>query len=121
VDDPGDGRGVTFDANDYWAADGRFSFRWNGNRYTGYAAWRSAAGVETRGLGVSKDPKLPAAGKGGTVGNADRLSSLSAYRLPATSPVAAAGLALGLSGVTDFFGNPVPSQSRPSIGAAQGE
>jgi len=61
-------------------------------------------------------------GGGGTIGNPDLLATISAYRLLPGSPMAGAGLNLGVLfaasvGSHDYYGNPV--QAPPAVGASE--
>ncbi|HLK57327.1 MAG TPA: right-handed parallel beta-helix repeat-containing protein [Chthonomonadaceae bacterium] len=118
--------GLLFQENDYWPADGDSVLRWNGVDYTTLKDWRLATGQEMllgREIGLSVDPLLMAAGQGPTIGNADNLSILTAYRLRKSSPLWNAGLALQelfavSPGPVDFYGTPL-SRRTFSIGACQ--
>src|SRR6185369_14738082 len=74
--------GLVFDRNDYWTSGGAFRIDDPSGSYSSLAAWRAATGQEASGLNV--DPKLTAPGAGGTIGNADNLASLNAYKLQST-------------------------------------
>ena len=70
-------------------------------------------------VGHNVDPQLNSAGHGGTIGNADLLSTLTAYKLRSTSSLRSEGLNLitlfGIQpGTHDFYGNPLPDRS-PSV------
>jgi hypothetical protein len=115
---------VLFQQNDYSAA---FTARWGSSVYTNLDTWRSATGQELLGAvpsGLASDPMLANPGRGGTLGNADLLSTLAAYRLQISSPMHAAGLDLlamfGLaSGGHDFYGVAVAAGGAPAIGASE--
>jgi hypothetical protein len=141
---------LRFLGNDYWSGStSSFQVQWLGTTYSSLASWRAGTGQErgmyngqVRNLGLERNPQLVAAGHGGTVGNPDRLNTLTAYQLKATSPVRHAGLDLSQFGVVwdpyafaddpflglyfnptaqDFFGDPLPpaGSSLFSIGAYQ--
>lgn len=117
--------GIQFQGNDYWTAGGNFRIDWQGATYTGLTSWIGSTGQERLGgstVGKNLDPQVTLAGMGGTVGNADLLASLQAYRLQSTSPLLNAGLNLpalfGIdTGPHDFFGNNMPSASVYDVGA----
>ena len=48
-----------------------------------------------------------------------RLAELSAYKLQADSPCLKAGIPIKDNGGRDFWGNPVPQDGRPAIGACE--
>ena len=116
--------GATFIGNDYWTSGGAFVIRYHGARVNSLAAFR-AAGQETlkgKPTGYNIDPKLQNPGKGGTIGDADDLSTLSAYLLDSTSGLLNAGLNLeslfGISsGQRNFYGKPIPLNGPFDIGA----
>jgi hypothetical protein len=116
--------GATFVGNDYWTSGGAFVIRYHGARITSLAAFH-AAGQETLNgklTGYNIDPKLQNPGKGGTIGNADNLGTLSAYLLNSTSGLLNTGLNLkslfGVSsGQRNFFGKLIPLNGPFDIGA----
>ena len=102
---------IKFYGNAYHATSG-FKIQWGTSGYTSLNAWRSARGQEKlsgRATGYQGDPKLAAAGRGGTIGNAYNLKRLSAYKLKSTSPLINRGVAHpgSLSSLVkvDFFGD----------------
>lgn len=118
--------GLVFQGNDYWSSGSAFRIKQFTKSYSSLAAWRSATGQETlsgQAVGYSVDPLLNSPGNGGTIGDADNLDALWAYRLQTTSPLIDKGLNLsslfGINpGPQDFFGDPVPdSQGGLNIGA----
>jgi hypothetical protein len=83
---------------------------------TGQEMYRS------RATGLNANPRLVDPGNGGTIGDADRLPTLAAYKLRAGSPLVDAGLNLrrlfGLSpGPTDFYGTSIPQGTGYDVGA----
>jgi hypothetical protein len=117
--------GLLFQGNDYWSSGDAFRIWHGGTTYGSLDAWRRATGQErsdASDTGYSVDPGLASPGGGGTVGDADQLASLTAYRLRADSPVIDAGLNLkGLFGLgagpNDFYGGGVPRGEGHDIGA----
>ncbi|MBA3708383.1 MAG: carbohydrate-binding protein, partial [Planctomycetes bacterium] len=109
--------------NGYWNYAGGFSASIGGGSYGGLAALRSAGYERLSGanVGTNVDPQLAAVGAGGTIGNADNLGALSAYKLRAGSPLIDAGIdlaALGIdAGGRDFWGDALPQGARLDIGA----
>ncbi|HLL88858.1 MAG TPA: carbohydrate-binding protein, partial [Tepidisphaeraceae bacterium] len=120
------GTGTTFQGNAYWTVGGSFSLKWGSNTRTTLADFRSSDGQEKNGnadTGFNVDPKLRNPGNGGTIGNADNLATLEAYKLKADSPLINAGLNLTASpfnlsvGTRDFYGNALPQLGAYDIGA----
>ncbi len=117
--------GLRFQGNDYYASGSAFVLRWYGTNYNSLKVWRSATGQERIGstiTGTSTNPQLSSPGGGGTIGNADLLNTLMAYRLKSTSPMINAGLDLfarfGIKpGPHDFYGTPIPQLGVFDIGA----
>lgn len=118
---------LVFQQNDYYSATGAFSVTWGAARYTSLATWRSATGQERLGnapTGLTLDPLLVSAGGGGTLGNADLLGNLTAYKLQATTPLLNSGLDLqGIFGIStggrDFYGLALPNGAGFELGAAE--
>jgi len=80
--------------------------------------------VDGSASGMNVDPQLTDPGHGGTIGNADLLSTLSAYRLLSSSPLGQAGFNLyeqfgTLFGWQDFYGTELLTDAPMSIGAHQ--
>jgi hypothetical protein len=99
----GTGTDILFQGNDYWSGKSPLAIEWGGVTYHALAAWRAATGEEMLGtepVGLRVDPRLTDAGGGGTIGNGDRLLTLSAYELLRSSPLAHAGLDVAAFGVT---------------------
>jgi hypothetical protein len=117
---------LRIEGNGYHASGSRLEIVWDGRRHGSLEAWRAASGQESVGgttVGLAADPRLTAAGRGGTIGDARRLGALSAYRLRPGSPAIDAGLdlraALGAPPAsTDFYGAPVRVGGR-TMGAAE--
>lgn len=124
-----DSSSLHFLYNDYFSATGQPSFYWAFVNYSSLNAWRvSAITQERRGLlqtGTEADPRLLAAGGGGTVGLAQLQqlpSYLAAYQLQSGSIMNDAGINMLLAGAAnigtqDFFGNPPLSGISQDIGA----
>jgi len=93
------GTGVVFQGNDYWGYNSSaFVISWRGTTFTSLASWRSATSQEmlnSAAVGFNIDPGLTSPGTGGTIGNADQLTTLTAYKLVSSSPLK--GQALDLS------------------------
>jgi len=120
----GSNSGLLFAGNEYWSSGGAFAIRQGGATYASLAGWRSATGQErydSRDVGLSVDPQLTSPGGGGTVGDATKLGTLSAYRLRAGSPLVDAGVGLGSLGITpgptDFYGTITPQRAGYDVGA----
>ncbi len=98
---------LRFEGNTYYAGGSTPKFMYGSTTYAGLVPWRSASGQErVNGVatGMQRDPAFTAPGGGGTIGNADQLGTLTAYRLKATSPLIDRGLDLGA-----LWGTPVGS------------
>jgi hypothetical protein len=110
-----------FRGNLYWAM-GERGFRVDG--FTSLADWAAASGQETvdgRLVGLFADPALPRTGPAMLTDPGD-LHRLVEYLLAEHSPAVGAGLDLRKEfridpGPVDFYGNPLPPDGRPSIGA----
>jgi hypothetical protein len=116
-----DSNAADFEGNGYWAGGSSFKLEAGGATYTSLGAWRSATGQERNGTtstGVFADPKLAAAGLGGTINSPGSLHTLSAYRLQSGSPMIDAGVSLS-GGPRDFYGTSLPQGGGPDIGAAE--
>ena len=118
---PRPSNGWDFRGNCYYSyGDTNVTLSWNRVVYTSLAALRTATGQEDS-TGFQADPRLAAAGGGGTIGDPHALGSLAAYRLLADSPLIDHGLDLAARygidpGARDFYGTVVPSVV-PSGGA----
>ncbi len=114
---------MKFSGNAYYSSNGAFKIQWGGSSYGSLNDWRNAKGQEKLNnvaTGYQGDPKLTAAGKGGTIGNADLLKNLSAYKLQTTSPLINKGMQppsfLSASVGTDFYGDLLPKGGKWDIG-----
>jgi hypothetical protein len=114
---------IVFQNNNYWSSGSAFVIK-NSVAYSSLSAWRTATGQETLNalpLGLSVDPKFAAAGAGGTIGNADQLETLSAYKLLADSPMKNTGLNLSTTfainpGTRDYNGTALPQGGAYDLG-----
>jgi hypothetical protein len=119
------GTDLLFQGNDYYSSGSPFHINYDGVDYGSLVAWRNATGQEKlngNNVGFSVDPVLTKPGHGGTIGNADQLDTLTAYKLQSSSPVKNAGLDLFIlfgihPGMHDFYGHPIPDGSGFTIGA----
>lgn len=107
----GGASGTTFSHNDYFAISGSLQFQWFGTTYTTLASW----GQDPAGL--TSNPLLTNPGHGGTIGDATKLSTLTAYQIQSTSPMIGAGTSISNPGTQDFYGNPLYYQGQIDIGA----
>jgi hypothetical protein len=125
VDLVGGQSGLLFQGNDYWSSGAPFRIRHGGTTYTSLNSWRSATGQERNGMvntGSNVNPGLVNPGGGGTIGNANRLSSLGAYKLGTNSPMIDAALDLGSlfglnPGPSDFYATSTPRGRSYDVGA----
>jgi hypothetical protein len=114
----GDSKRGRFENNIYWHVDER-DLIFDGHR--SIDEWAKATGQEKIGetiVGKCIDPRLV---KPGTVKLTDpcKLSKLAEYRLKADSPCIGAGIPIKNNGGRDFWGNKVPEDKKPAIGAHQ--
>src|SRR6185503_2247756 len=74
--------------NLYFAEAGPFQIREGGVTYSSLSDWRVGTGHEQLGgpTGFEADPLLESPGNGGTIGDPDALTGLTAYRLQLGSP-----------------------------------
>ena len=114
--------GLLFDHNCYWSSGAAFSIQDQGVNYGSLDAWRAATAQEPT-ASFTADPLLTSPGNGGTIGNADALASLSAYKLQSSSRLIDAGQNLNLAGIAtgsiDFYGTTTPQGSGYDIGACE--
>jgi hypothetical protein len=123
---------LLFQGNVYWSTDGPVAIRWGNSTYSSVSAWRSAETTQERvdlddngsldDSSLNLDPRLTAAGTGGTIGDADGLEAMTAYRLLSDSPLRDTGLDLntrfGIEPVDlDFFGTAIKQGSGFDLGA----
>ncbi|HYO10707.1 MAG TPA: choice-of-anchor Q domain-containing protein [Tepidisphaeraceae bacterium] len=113
-----------FQGNAWYPSNGAFAIRYGGTSHADLAAWRAATGQEKNGTantGTSSNPNLVSPGGGGTIGDAAKLHTLTAYQLLASSPAINGGVnlaSLGVSaGARDYFGTPTFAGSTFDIGA----
>jgi hypothetical protein len=113
---------LKFAGNAYHSAGGAFNIQWGTGAYGSLTDWRDAKAQEKLdGLstGFQGDPMLTAVGRGYTIGNADNLKSLTAYRLQSTSPLINKGVAQPTflaTATTDFYGDTLPKGGKYDIG-----
>ena len=115
---------LRFEGNNYWGRVAPPKFIWGNSTYVGLDAWRTASGQESLGgspTGFAVAPIFNAPGAGGTIGNADLLANLTAYKLKSTSPLINKALNLLQFGVNqgsnDFWSQTTPFGSQYDIGA----
>jgi len=111
-----------FENNIYWSVDGR------GLLFDGHDTlqeWAETTGQEKAGdtiVGKNLDPKvnqLNEVHEVQTLTDPTRLPDLKAYKLQPDSPCLKAGTPIENNGGRDFWGNPVPQDDRPTIGACE--
>ncbi len=115
---------VRFQGNAYYGSGSSFKVNWNGVSYPSLSAFRLGTGQERldgESVGYWLNPRLRAAGRGGTVGYPGKLSTLRAYTLRGTSRMIGRGLDLrarfGIGvGTHDFYGNRIPRGTRFDLG-----
>jgi hypothetical protein len=117
---------LRFEGNDYYASGAALSLAWGSATYATLAAWR-ATGQEIVGgaaTGSSADPRLTAPGSGGTLDDATRLETVSAYRLQGGSTMVDGGLDLAARfgvdpGARDYYASPLPQGAGFDAGAGE--
>jgi hypothetical protein len=135
---------LLFQGNDYWpSGSSGFKIQWLSSSYNSLTKFRNGTGQEKlngSNVGYQINPSLNNPGGGGTIGNADALNSLTAYKLQGGSTLGSAGLNLSQLFLTtwdpygyasdpfmshyfdltprDFYGNALPITGR-SVGAYQ--
>ncbi len=116
---------MNFYGNNYWSSGAGFSIGWGKTNANSLANWRTASGKELLNgtpTGWQVDPQVTSGGGGTTIGNADLLTTLTAYKLLATSPLINQGLDLQtLFGVNpgphDFYEIVLPQGPALDVGA----
>ena len=116
--------GIVFQGNSYYSLNGAFSIVYSGASYGTLDAFAKATSHEqSNGVrtGISTAPKLNNPGGGGTLNNADNLSTLSAYKLQSGSPLVDRGVNLSAAGINagprDFYGGSTYQGNGNDIGA----
>jgi hypothetical protein len=113
---------LKFTGNNYYTNSGTFKIVWGTTTYNTISDWQATLGQEMSGstkTGYQGDPMLASAGQGGTIGNADSLKSLTAYKLQAGSPLVNKGIApptFLASATLDFYGDALPKGGKYDIG-----
>ncbi|MHC4591945.1 MAG: right-handed parallel beta-helix repeat-containing protein, partial [Planctomycetota bacterium] len=74
--------------------------------------------VDGEVVGRCIDPQLVGIGEA-TLTDPRKLAELIQYRLRADSPCIGAGMPIGDDGGRDFWGNPLPEEGKPSVGACE--
>jgi len=124
--------GLRFQRNAYWSSGDAFAVRWSGTLYSSLTSWLDARTAQERVdldnngtldiAALNLDPRLTSPGSGGTIGDADDLEAMTAYRLLADSPLRDAGLDLfarfGIDpGDFDLSGTAIKQGTEFDIGA----
>jgi hypothetical protein len=118
---------LRFQGNTYFSQTSSARFLWGHSTYTTIKQFRASGGqemIKSSGVGFAGDPLLVSAGGGGTIGNADNLASLTAYRLQSSSPCINKGLNLQRTwlinpGAHDFWDTALPQGSAYDVGACE--
>ncbi len=127
VDMPQPSGGWSFKGNCYWTYGGDIAIRWGDKTYTNLDEWRKATGqerIDGKDVGFEADPQLVNAGGGGTIGDAHKLASLTAYKLKQSSPLIDAGLDIkklfGIdAGKRDYYGAMIAQGRKFDVGAQE--
>jgi hypothetical protein len=113
---------IKFAGNAYHATSG-FKIQWGGSGFTSLSSWRGSKGQEKlngASTGYQGDPRLVAAGKGGTLNNASNLKALGAYKLQSSSPLINKGVSQPGSLLSvikyDFYGDSAIKGGKHDIG-----
>jgi hypothetical protein len=113
---------MKFNGNAYYTNSGSFKIQWGSTLYNTMTDWRTAKSQEVlNGIktGYQGDPRLTAPGAGGTIGNADMLKNLSAYKLTSGSPLVNKGVSPSTilsASLTDFYGDVLPKGGKYDVG-----
>ena len=115
--------GLTYQANDYWFSSGSF----NVGGYNSLTAWANATGQEKRNgvlVGLSANPQLRDPANYEKLTDPTQLATLTAFLVPASSPVVDQGLDLKSAfsldpGAHDFYGNALPAGNGVDMGAQE--
>jgi hypothetical protein len=118
---------LKFQGNTYFSQTASFRILWGNSTYTSIKQFRAFAGEETiksSGVGFAGDPLLMNPGGGGTIGNADKLATLTAYRLQSNSLCINKGLNLQRTwlinpGTHDFWDTTLPQGGAYDVGACE--
>ena len=116
---------LRFEGNNYFAGIYKPRIIYGGTTFLNLADWRTAIGQERLNgadVGSQSNPGLTNPGNGGTIGNADLLYNLSAYKLTSASPLIDKGLNLGATfglntGLIDFYSASIPYGMGYDVGA----
>jgi hypothetical protein len=116
---------IRLENNNYFSTGTTWKVVWGATTYNTLAAWQTATGQEKLNgtpVGSTVNPLLTSPGLGGTIGNADLLKNLNAYKLQMSSPMAESGIDIETlfakdTGVNDFYENLIPQGTKFSIGA----
>jgi hypothetical protein len=123
---------LTFQRNVYYTAGSATAIRWGNSVYSSVSSWLSARTEQERVdldnngsldlAALTANPGLTSAGNGGTIGDANNLNSLSAYKLLSSSPLRDVGLDLKTRfavdpGTKDFWGTTLKQGSGFDVGA----
>jgi len=119
--------GYTFQNNGYYRTAGDFRIRYADAEYANLSAWQKATGQEMLNgatVGIYADPQFRAPGDAGNIDDANKLSTLTAYDLIPTSPLAGKGLNLHkvfdvAPGPCDFHGASLHIGDTCNIGAVE--
>lgn len=114
----GDSKRGRFENNVYWRVDDR-DILFDGHRTL--EEWADATGqekIDDEIVGKVIDPKLVNAGLARLV-DPTKLAELAEYRLRPDSPCIGAGIIIEDNGGRDLWGDEVPRDRKPSIGACQ--
>jgi hypothetical protein len=115
--------GFQAQANNYWSGGGSLNIYFGGSTFSDLNGFRSTGQETASGspVGMAVDPMLTAPGAAPTLNNANALSSLTAYRLQAGSPLIDRALNLGSFGISpganDFYGGSTPKGAAYDVGA----
>lgn len=119
------GTDVRLEGNIYYANGAANRLVWKGRTYLGLDPWRTASAQELLDgikIGSEVAPQFANPGNGGTIGDADRLATLGAYRLLSTSGAIDRGINLAArfgiaTGGKDFYAGALPMGSGYDMGA----
>jgi hypothetical protein len=118
---------LRFQGNTYFSQTKSARFLWGNSTYTSIKQFRASGRqemIKSSGVGFYGDPLLASAGGGGTIGNAENLASLTAYKLQPSSPCINKALDLQRiwlikPGSHDFWDTTLPQRGAYDVGACE--
>jgi hypothetical protein len=123
---------LLFQRNDYYTGGGAVAIRWGATVYSSVSSWLATETAQERVdldnngtpdvAALTVDPRLTSPGSAGTIGDADNLEGMTAYRLLNDSPLLNVALDLNARygidpGTLDYFGTTIKQGTGFDLGA----